>query len=314
MKRTGFVYSAEYLKHRTKFHPESAKRLTAIVDYLKQSGQLKQLLSITPYPANIEQMALVHSLDYIGMVKDSCRQGVRMLDSDTQISHESYEVACLATGGALAAVDAVMQGEADNVFCAVRPPGHHALPEQAMGFCLFNNVAIAARYAQKMHGLNKVLIIDWDVHHGNGTYAVFERDPSVFYFSIHQYPHYPGTGRADEVGSDEGQGASLHVPLAGGQGDAEYIAAFKEQLLPAALAFKPELILISAGFDAHLDDALSSMQLSSEGFGRLTDIVCRLADDVCAGRIVSVLEGGYNLPALAESVSEHIRRLQETAA
>ncbi len=287
--------------------------MTAILSRLEQSGLLAQLLSVQPYPATIEQIALVHSKDYIGVVRDSCRQGVRMLDMDTQISHNSYEVACLAVGGALAGVDAVIQAEADNVFCAVRPPGHHALPDKAMGFCLFNNVAVAARYAQQEYGLNKVLIIDWDVHHGNGTYDVFAADPSVFYFSIHQFPHYPGTGRADETGCDKGAGTSLHVPLSAGGGDAEYIATFKQQLAPAVLAFKPELILISAGFDAHEADALSSIQLSSKGFGRLTDIVRELADEVCAGRIVSVLEGGYNLTALAESAYEHIRALQGAA-
>ncbi len=310
MKRTGFVYSDVYLKHKTRFHPECKERLTAIVDYLKQSDILSQLLPIKPYPASVDQIALVHGRDYIDMVNDSCMRKVVMLDADTQISAESYEVARLAAGGVLAAVDAVIQKEVDNAFCAVRPPGHHALPDRTMGFCLFNNVAIAARYAQEMYGLKKALIIDWDVHHGNGTYDIFERDPSVFYFSAHQYPHYPGTGRADETGLGEGEGTSLNVPFSGGQGDAEYMAAFNEKLVPAVRKFKPELILISAGFDAHRSDPLSSMQITSKGYGELTKIVCELADEVCSGRIVSVLEGGYNLSALAESVYEHVRRLR----
>jgi acetoin utilization deacetylase AcuC-like enzyme len=314
MRRTGFVYSDGYLKHKTKFHPESPKRLTAIVDYLGQKELLPDLVSIQPYPATKDQVALVHDPNYIDSIRDSCMLGTRMLDADTQISAESYEIALLAAGGVLAGVDALMQGQVDNVFCAVRPPGHHALPDRAMGFCLFNNVAIAARYAQQKYGIDKVLIIDWDVHHGNGTFDIFERDPSVFYFSIHQFPHYPGTGMADETGMDKGKGTSLHVPLLGGQGDKEYTAVFKHKLVPAALEFKPGLILISAGFDAHQSDPLSSINITSRGFGKLTKIVCRLADETCSGRIVSVLEGGYNLSALAESVYEHIRELQGLAA
>jgi acetoin utilization deacetylase AcuC-like enzyme len=309
MGRTGFVYSDEYLKHKTKFHPECKERLTAIVDYLKQTGLLPQLVPIRPYPATTGQISLVHTRDYIDTLRDKCRRGVRMLDRDTQISSESYEVARLAAGGALAGVDAVMQGRVDNAFCAVRPPGHHALRNKAMGFCLFNNVAIAARYAQQKYGLSRVLIVDWDVHHGNGTYEIFIRDPSVFYFSVHQYPHYPNTGSEDEVGKGAGSGYSLHVTFSGGQGDEEYITAFKQKLLPRALAFKPGLVLISAGFDAHRQDYLSSMNISSRGFGELTALVSRLADETCSGRIVSVLEGGYELMALAESVYEHIRRL-----
>lgn len=309
MKRTGFVYSDEYLKHRTRFHPECKERLTAIVDYLEQTDTLSQLLPIQPYPASVDQIALVHGRDYIDMVNDSCQRKVIMLDADTQISTESYKIALLAAGGVLAAVDAVLRGEVDNAFCAVRPPGHHALSNKAMGFCLFNNVAIAARYAQQKHGLKRVLIIDWDVHHGNGTYDIFECDSSVFYFSVHQFPHYPGTGRADETGTGEGEGTSLNVPFSEGQGDAEYIAAFNEKLLPAAKKFAPDLILISAGFDAHRDDPLSSTQITGKGYAELTKIVCGLADDVCSGRIVSVLEGGYNLTALAESVYEHIIHL-----
>jgi acetoin utilization deacetylase AcuC-like enzyme len=312
MQRTGFVYSDEYLKHKTKFHPESKERLTAIVDYLKQRRLLEQLVLIQPYRATAEQIALIHNPAYIELVKDSFRRGVRHLDADTQISSESYEVALLAVGGVLSGVDAVMQGRLDNVFCAVRPPGHHALPGRAMGFCLFNNIAIAARYAQQKYNLKRVLIIDWDVHHGNGTYEAFIDDPSVFYFSIHQYPHYPGSGPEAETGKGAGRGYSLHVPLSGGQGDSEYIAAFQEKLLPRGLEFAPELILISAGFDAHQQDPLSAMNVTSRGFGKMTEIVCRLAVDTCQGRIVSVLEGGYNLPALSESVYEHIKQLLGT--
>ncbi len=233
-----------------------------------------------------------------------------MLDADTQISAASYEIARLAAGGALAGVDAIMNDKADNVFCAVRPPGHHALAEKAMGFCLFNNAAVAARYIQQKYSLNKVLIIDWDVHHGNGTYEIFIDDPSVFYFSVHQFPHYPNSGTEDETGIGEGLGYSLHVTFSGGQGDREYIAAFKEKLLPKAREFAPDFIIISAGFDAHKDDSLSGMQLSAEGFGELTHIISQLADETCNGRIVSVLEGGYNLTALAESVFLHIQELK----
>jgi acetoin utilization deacetylase AcuC-like enzyme len=231
------------------------------------------------------------------------------LDPDTHVSAHSYDVARLATGGVLAAVDAVMAGKARNAFVASRPPGHHALPERAMGFCLLNHVAIATRYVREKYGVQRVLIVDWDVHHGNGTQDVFYTDASVFYFSTHQYPFYPGTGAASETGEGPGRGNTLNVPLPARSGDAEIIGAFREQLLPAAEAFRPEFIFISAGFDAHQQDPLAQLQVTEAGYATLTRIVMDIAARFASGRIVSVLEGGYNLEALARSVATHLQVL-----
>jgi acetoin utilization deacetylase AcuC-like enzyme len=227
------------------------------------------------------------------------------------MSSETYEVALAAAGGVLAAVDAVMDGKVENAFCAVRPPGHHALKDKAMGFCFFNNVAIAARYVQKKHKLSKVLIVDWDVHHGNGTQAAFYDDPTVLYFSVHQHPFYPGSGTESEKGTGEGLNYTINVPLPSGSGDAEYRKAFEEKLLPAALAFKPDFVLVSAGFDAAEGDRLGGMKVTPEGYAELTHVVREIARKSCHGRVVSLLEGGYDLDALAASVEAHIRVLMD---
>ncbi len=229
-------------------------------------------------------LTAVHTREHVAALRQLHENGDRFAGSrDTPVSESSYEVAVLAAGGVLVAVDAVMAGEVRNAFCAVRPPGHHATQDRAMGFCLLNNVAIAARYIQQKHKLPKVLIVDWDVHHGNGTQDIFYEDPSVFYFSIHQYPFYPGSGSADERGAGEGQGSVLNVPLPAGSGDAEYQQAFTQKLLPAARQFRPDFVLISAGFDAHQDDLLGSMKVTSAGFGRLTAIVGRLPRSIATG-------------------------------
>jgi len=309
MQKTGLLYSDVFLKHLTGEHPERKERLLAIMDYLKEKHILEKLVMLEPRPASTEDISSLHTREHISFVEQSCLDGLPSLDLDTIISHESYNAACLAVGGVLSAIDAVMDGNINNAFCAVRPPGHHAEREHAMGFCLFNNVAVGARYIQRRHGLEKVLIVDWDVHHGNGTANSFYDDPSVFYFSIHQYPHYPGTGCEAEQGKGKGKGTTLNLPLSGGAGDDEYIRLFEERLAPAAQKFEPDFILISAGFDAHNDDFLSSMNVTSEGFREMTRIVCRLARLFCNGRVVSMLEGGYNLHALAESVGYHIEEL-----
>lgn len=311
MKKTGWVYSDIYLKHRTRYHPERKERLESIVAHLNKTGLMEILVPIDPYPAEVDQIAWIHSRNHIDFVRESCERGRSTLDPDTMICRDSYEAARFAAGGVLAALDAVFDGKIDNAFCAVRPPGHHAEYERAMGFCLFNNIAIGARYAQKKYNCQRVLIVDWDVHHGNGTSHSFFEDPTIFYFSIHQYPHYPGTGRADEVGEKEGRSFNLNVPLSAGAGDDEYIEIFEKTFAPRAREFAPDLILISAGFDAHEEDSLSSMAVSSEGFGKLTRIVCDLADELCGGKIVSVLEGGYDLDALARSVGFHIREMMQ---
>ncbi len=303
------VYSEQYLKHQTRFHPEAKERLTAIVSHLKQTGLWEQLLHLPPRPASLDELAQIHNREYIQQVELACRQRVRYLDADTMLSPQSYQTACLAAGGVLATVDALMAGQIDNAFCAVRPPGHHAEFSHAMGFCLFNNVAIAARYAQQKHGIQRVLIVDWDAHHGNGTQNAFLDDPSVFYCSLHQYPHYPGSGAASEVGEGAGKGFTLNLPMAAGAGDAEYIQAVTEKLFPAAAHFAPELVLISAGFDAHQADPLAGLAVSNDGFLHLTELVKQIAAEHCRGRLISVLEGGYNLEVLGEVVEVHLRAL-----
>jgi acetoin utilization deacetylase AcuC-like enzyme len=230
---------------------------------------------------------------------------------DTPVSAESYRVALAAVGGVLATVDAVMEGKIRNAFCAIRPPGHHALKDRAMGFCLFNNVAIAARYLQKKHKLERILIVDWDVHHGNGTQAAFDGDATVFYFSVHQHAFYPGTGTAEETGAGKAVGTKLNVPLPAGSGDAEYKRAFEEKLRPAARAFRPDFVLVSAGFDAHEGDRLGRMKVTTQGYAELARIVKSIAEMCCQGRLVLLLEGGYTLDNLASASEAVIRVLME---
>ncbi len=310
-KSTGFVYDDVYLRHLTgSGHPERPERLQAIVDRLRDDGVLEKLRRIKPRPAEEKWLTAVHAPEHLASLGQLYAEGDRFAGSrDTPISESSYEVALMAAGGVLAAVDAVMAGEVRNAFCAVRPPGHHATADRAMGFCLLNNVAIAARYIQQEHKLAKVLIVDWDVHHGNGTQDIFYEDPRVFYFGVHQYPFYPGTGSADERGEGDGKGFTLNVPLPAGSGDAEFQKAFAEKLVPAAREFRPDFVLISAGFDAHKDDLLGRMQVTTEGFTQLTSIVKQIAEEHCRGRLVSVLEGGYDLDGLAASVEAHVRTL-----
>jgi acetoin utilization deacetylase AcuC-like enzyme len=289
--KVGFVYHADFLKHDTGSHPENAGRLVAIMNGLEKTGLIDSLIRIEPILANIEQIRYIHSSDYIQMVKDFSSIGMP-LDPDTPTSEHSFKTALLAAGGVIAAVDAVIGG-LDSVFALVRPPGHHAEPDRGMGFCLFNNVAIAARYAQAQ-GLEKVLIVDWDVHHGNGTQKAFYEDDSVLYFSIHQSPHFPGTGKINEIGSGKGEGFTINVPLPQGAEDADYIYVFEKVLLPAARQFKPDIILVSAGQDGHKNDLLSEMNLTSGGFGQMTQILKSLAAEVCGGKLVLALEGGYD--------------------
>lgn len=311
MGKTGLVYDPRYLEHDMGMgHPESPNRLRAIMQQLEQSGTLAQLTKIEPRMAEDEWITRVHTAAYLASLKQHApASGLVSLDPDTSMSPGSLTAAYLAAGGALAAVDAIMTKQVDHVFCAVRPPGHHAEASRAMGFCLLNNVAIAARYAQKKHGLSRVLIVDWDVHHGNGTQHSFEDDPSVLFFSTHQFPHYPGTGRESEHGRGAGESYTINVPMEAGEGDDEYRAIFHKVLVPAAEQFKPELVIISAGFDAHKDDPLASMGLTEAGYAELTGIVAGIAKKYAQGRILSSLEGGYNLTALAASVDAHVRGL-----
>ncbi|HZI94685.1 MAG TPA: histone deacetylase [Patescibacteria group bacterium] len=311
MTRVGIVTHPDYLTHHTGLtHPERPERLKAITDHLTQSGLMQQLIPIEPRSGETRWIEQVHSPAYIKRVEEYCRGGRAIIDSmDTEISPRSFDVALLAVGGALGAADAIMEGTVGQAFCAVRPPGHHALRDVAMGFCLFNNIAVTARYLQQHHGLRRILIVDWDVHHGNGTQDAFYEDPSVFFFSIHQYPFYPGTGSRSETGQGEGTGNTFNAPMEAGRGDDDYLRVFEQELGPRVLRFKPDFILVSAGFDAHKDDPLAGMSLTETGYDRLTGLVRSWANDQCGGRILSMLEGGYNLKATALSVAAHLGRL-----
>jgi acetoin utilization deacetylase AcuC-like enzyme/formylglycine-generating enzyme required for sulfatase activity len=311
--KTGFVYDGIYLEHKTTpGHPESPQRLTAITEHLKATGLDAQLDHLTPRPAEEKWLRMVHAASYIERARLACAAGDDYLDSgDVPISTKSYEAAVLAAGGVLTAVDAVMAGKVANAFCAVRPPGHHAVEDRAMGFCIFNNVAIGAKYAQQQYDLAKILIVDWDVHHGNGTQATFYEDPSVLYFSVHQYPFYPGTGAEREIGRGKGLNSTINVPLPAGSDDSDFLEAFEQKLRPAAVAFAPDFVFVSAGFDAHENDTLGGMRVTTECFGKLTRIVKEIAGQCCKGRLVCVLEGGYGLDGLAASVETHIRVLMD---
>ncbi|UCE63474.1 MAG: histone deacetylase [Nitrospirota bacterium] len=313
MGRVGFLFHPAFLDHEMGAgHPESPDRLRAIQSHLQSTKTLDQLVLLEPQMASKDWIAEVHTRSYIDSLESRAPlSGYTSLDPDTTMSPGTLRAAYLAAGGAIKAVDAIMNQQVDQAFCALRPPGHHAETNRAMGFCFFNNIAIAARYAQKHHGLRRVLIVDWDVHHGNGTQHTFDEDPTVLFFSTHQYPHYPGTGHSSEIGRGDGKGLTINIPMSGGEGDEEYCEVFQNELVPAAEAFKPELVLISAGFDAHRDDPLASMNLTEEGYGSLTRMVTEIAKRHASGRVISCLEGGYHLQGLAASVNRHIVGLLE---
>ena len=310
--RVAFVYHPACLGHSNgPGHPERKERVTAIRGHLEAGGLLSRLEVVEPSPCPIERLTRVHEPEYVEAIRRACERGPIGLDPDTSVSPGSWDAALLSAGGALAGCDAVLSGRASAAFVATRPPGHHAESDRAMGFCLFNNIAVAARYLQDEHGLARVFIVDWDVHHGNGTQHMFEEDDSVFYFSVHQFPFYPGTGAAAEQGLGKGRGYTLNVPLPAGSGDALYLEVFKSSLLPALERFRPEAILISCGFDAHGADPLAAMEITEAGYGTLTGIVRGAAERLCGGRIVSLLEGGYDLRALGRSAEAHILALLE---
>jgi len=325
MKKTGYVTHPLFLQHDTgRGHPETARRLTAIENHLFGQGGEKPdatkalhaclaLISPKPDPELSRWITANHHPSYYQSLKDQVpEQGHVYLDPDTPYSPDSLAAAEMAVSGVLTAIDRVMDGSVANAFCALRPPGHHAEPDRAMGFCLFNNVAVGAKYLQQKYGLQRIFIIDWDVHHGNGTQHSFYSDPSVFYFSTHQYPFYPGTGSDQERGEKKGEGFTLNTPLAAGAGDLEIHSAFEKKLLPAVKAFDPDFILVSAGFDAHTDDPLSGLEVTENGFAELTRGVKSLAEQHCHGRIVSCLEGGYHLHALSRSVQSHLEALSQS--
>lgn len=301
-----------FLEHETGEHPECPERLRHLHEFLKQQPVSRRFERGVIRRAELPQIALVHDPVYIESVRRFTAAGGGLIESDTVVSARSYDVACQAAGAALAAVDAVLTGQTDRAICLVRPPGHHALPNAAMGFCLFNNVAIAAASAVKQNGLNRVLIVDWDVHHGNGTQDVFYRTDNVYFFSAHRYPFYPGTGAAHETGTGQGLGTKFNLPLRFGTSRHDYLEQFQTALEQAAARCRPELVLVSAGFDAHRADPIGSLGLETEDFEPLTKLVCQVADQYCQGRVVSLLEGGYNVHALAESVACHMEALAAT--
>ena len=299
--KAGLVYDPIYLEHDTGDHVENSRRLVDAMSYLKETGIKEKLISLPARPALLEELEMIHAPEYISHVNSKAENGGGWLDPDTVMSLKSYEAALYATGGLLVAVEGVMKKEVDNAFAVVRPPGHHAVQSRAMGFCIFNNVAIAAKFALSKFSLKRILIADFDVHHGNGTQDAFYGDPKVLYFSIHQYPFYPGTGWMDETGTGEGEGTTVNFPMAAGWGDEEYLRAFNEVLVPIARRFQPRLILVSAGFDAHWADQLAMMRVTVKGFAQMAMILKELAAELCQGRLVFTLEGGYNLRVVASS-------------
>jgi acetoin utilization deacetylase AcuC-like enzyme len=291
-------------------HPERPERYDAIVAALEREGLVKSLDRIGVRPVTEDEIAMCHAREYIAVVKRDFARGASDLSTgDTAIGPKSLDVAVRAAGGVLNAVDAVLDGRVKNAFCAVRPPGHHATPVRGMGFCIYNNIAIAARYAQKKHGVERVLIADWDVHHGNGTQDIFYDDGSVFFFSTHQSPWYPGTGDSGETGEGKGKGATMNCPLPAGSRN-EIVDAFRRRLVPAAEAFKPDLVMISAGFDSRAGDPLGRFRLTDDDFADLTRILLDVAEKHAGSRVVSVLEGGYSLDGLARGVVAHVNTLE----
>ena len=299
---TAYVYDPIYLEHDLPSHPENARRLKRILKTLEDEGMLERLKPLKPRPATAEELQRVHTSAHIERVRRVAQAGGGYLDPDTYVSPRSFEAALMAAGGLVRAVEAVLAGEVANGFGLVRPPGHHATATRAMGFCLFNNVAVAARAALAGGQVERIFIADFDVHHGNGTQDAFADDPAVFYFSSHQYPHYPGTGLWNETGHGAGKGTLLNVPLPAGVGDAGYAQVFAELVWPLVERFRPDLILVSAGYDAHWSDPLAQMNLSLTGYGWLGQELVRMAEQLCDGRIVFTLEGGYQLDVLAYGV------------
>jgi acetoin utilization deacetylase AcuC-like enzyme len=313
MRRTGYVYDDRYLLHDPgSWHPERPDRLKAIQARLKDSGILELLIQLKPYPAPLAWVERLHDPDYIRRFQDTCQGGQQIFEvQDCGISPESYEIALLAAGGVMAAADTIMGDKADNAFCAVRPPGHHAERNRALGFCFFNNVALGAVYLLENFGLERVAIVDWDVHHGNGTQHLFEADPRVFYLSLHEDPQYcyPGTGYRREEGKGPGKGFTLNLPFPPHRGDQEYLEALRNEGLPRLRQFAPQFVMISAGFDAHAKDPLAQMNLTRSGYREMTRLVLDLAQESAGGRLITALEGGYNLEVLKECVEDHLRIL-----
>lgn len=331
--KVGFCSDACFVDHEA--YPEQPDRIRAISAAVRQAGLIDSPSPFPEFSLNFGRLdgggrrllelplaeegsaerwlATVHRTTHIERVRHFCEMGGVLDQGDTSAGPKSYRTALRAVDAAIGCCDAIIDGKVARAFAAVRPPGHHAEPDRAMGFCFFCNIAIAARYLQKQHGLGKLAIVDFDVHHGNGTQEVFDADPSVLFISLHQDPRtcYPGTGYADEIGRGEGRGTTVNIPFAPGSGDEEYLSAMTERVLPALSAFGPEMLLVSAGFDAHRDDPLAHIDLSEDGFAEITRMLVGSADELCGGKLLSLLEGGYNLRALGRSVVRHLNALSD---
>jgi acetoin utilization deacetylase AcuC-like enzyme len=306
---TAYVYDPLFLEHNRPGHVENRQRLEATMQVLREQRLLDDLVEVHPTPVPTEHLLEVHDEHYVNLVREVAEKGGGNLDPDTYLNHRSFEVALLAAGGLVNLVEAILGGEVTNGFALVRPPGHHALSGRGMGFCLFNNIAVGARYAIEHGGLSRVLIVDFDLHHGNGTQDTFYGTDQVLYFSTHQYPYYPGSGHWSETGEGDGQGYTVNVPLPVGVGDEGYERVFDEVLYPLAERYHPQMILVSAGYDAHWADPLGMMQLSTTGYGRLASILKEMAEELCHGRLAFTLEGGYDLPAMPHSIAATLQAL-----
>jgi acetoin utilization deacetylase AcuC-like enzyme len=307
-------YDEIFIQHRTGKHPERPARLVSIVEKLKKDEIWDRLVPVEERVEPDEWIGLNHSEAYIERLRSACENELPFIDTpDSAICPDSYEVARQAVSVTLAACDLIMAGKVKNGFCALRPPGHHAEHDRSMGFCLFNNVAIAGRYLQKKHGLKRILILDWDVHHGNGTQNSFLRDDTVFYGSLHQHPAtcFPGTGWPNEFGEGPGRGYTLNLPLEPGAGDDEFLELFRVNFMPIAREFRPSFVLLSTGFDGHRKDPLAQLNLSEEGYKIICKEMMELAEDCCQGRVLSLLEGGYQLGVLSQCVADHIQILMD---
>ncbi|NPU85372.1 MAG: histone deacetylase [Syntrophaceae bacterium] len=311
-RKTGVVRDNRYLRHGAgEFHPENYRRLEVIHAILDTPDMAGKLFPIPPRHATRDEILRLHSEAYFRKIASTAGEPCTPLDPDTEACADSFDTALLAVGGLLNAIDAVLDGSLDNAFAFVRPPGHHAERHASGGFCLFNNIALGAAHALAVRGLKRILIVDWDLHHGNGTQDLFYGDPRVLYFSTHQFPAYPGSGAVDEIGQGEAKGYTINIPLAAGSGNAHYVKVFRQILQPVARMFRPELILVSAGFDTYDGDPLGDMRVTPDGFACLTRLLMNLADELCGGKIVLVLEGGYDLRGLARSVRAVLKELTD---
>lgn len=307
--KTGIVFDPLFLKHTQQGHPESSERLSAIMNRLKEDGLLSSTENINFQKAVIEEVNLCHTKEYIEKVEFTSKEGGGYLDPDTYTNEFTYDAAMLAVGGLLSLTKSVLKGDLNNGFALIRPPGHHALSNRGMGFCVFGNAAIAVKYALKNFSIDKVAIVDIDVHHGNGTQALIENDPNILFVSTHQYPFYPGTGGLKEIGQKNAEGTLLNIPLEPGVADNGYKNLYDEVIKPKLNEFNPDLLIVSAGYDAHWDDPLANMSLSLEGYFWISKELIKIADEICESKIVFTLEGGYNLQALSYGVSNSIKAL-----